>query len=408
MYWREDEQGVRRPCANAPRATIKDMENMVDMLDRGAKSATCHAVFDGGETLTVNVSDAYARNSIGLKTGIKRKTLFRKRLEIDIEHLARIEWAKAHRWDEKAMGTWTAAIGITGTANPMDEETLERLSPVFPKTSLRDLVRHYREQHYGSPTPSIYTLIDIALSKNHPLETGPERISKSGLAYEAQENEHGLMGVIRDKRTGQKWMWPLLEEQDANDEVGMAPLSGDSGAFVPYAGRETPAAMAEAIGLAEKELGHVPPLPWEGPVSRRAVYALDRYQARKLEALDRRDIRRALDEELRRGGLPDNFDYPCRVEDGWISCDWPGAASESEPIILKGRPVEGIASRKQVGRMVRTKDPKTGLRWWRWETDDGTAGDWLPSFQQALLDFTKNRPSPSSMPATASTPATER
>ena len=67
-----------------------------------------------------------------------------------------------------------------------------------------------------------------------------------------------------------------------------------------------------------------------------------------------------------------------------------------------------MKGKKKVGRMVRTKDPKTGLRWWRWETDDGTAGDWLPSFQQALLDFTKNRPSPSSMPATASTPATER
>ena len=31
------------------------------------------------------------------------------------------------------------------------------------------------------------------------------------------------MGIARDKRTGQTWMWPPEEENDANEEFGVAP-----------------------------------------------------------------------------------------------------------------------------------------------------------------------------------------
>ena len=73
------------------------------------------------------------------------------------------------------------------------------------------------------------------------------------------------MGIARDKRTGQTWMWPLEEEIDSNEEFGMAPDDlGD--AFVPYRDsdgrRKTVEDMVEETSEANRKLGYCP--TWVG------------------------------------------------------------------------------------------------------------------------------------------------
>ena len=224
------------------------------MLDKGAEPCVAHVVFPTGETLDVKVPLRYRLNSLGRKTVIiGGNLLFQKRLEIDIEHLARFQWGEAHKWDQGTMGIWWEAAGITDTSKPVDDETIERLHEAFPKTSLRGIVDRYRAQHYGHPTPSIYTLIDLALKANRPLTD--QRPSKSGIAIEFKDNEYGRMGIARDKRTGQTWMWPPEEENDANEEFGVAP-DDKADAFVSYrtvdGRRKTIKEMIEDIDDAEK------------------------------------------------------------------------------------------------------------------------------------------------------------
>lgn len=170
MYYIIDsETGNRHPCAVAPRATIRNLREVFSMLDKGAEPCVAHVVFPTGETLDVKVPLRYRLNSLGRKTVIiGGNLLFQKRLEIDIEHLARFQWGEAHKWDQGTMGIWWEAAGITDTSKPVDDETIERLHEAFPKTSLRGIVDRYRAQHYGHPTPSIYTLIDLALKANRP------------------------------------------------------------------------------------------------------------------------------------------------------------------------------------------------------------------------------------------------
>lgn len=231
------------------------------------------------------------------------------------------------------MGIWWEAAGITDTSKPVDDETIERLHEAFPKTSLRGIVDRYRAQHYGHPTPSIYTLIDLALKANRPLTD--QRPSKSGIAIEFKDNEYGRMGIARDKRTGQTWMWPPEEENDANEEFGVAP-DDKADAFVSYrtvdGRRKTIKEMIEDIDDAEKKLGYSP--TWSGPTTRRVEYGLDRYKAHRIEGLDRRDVRRALKEELERGGLPEDFHYPCHTDEGTVWCDWDCTQDRTE-IMLK-------------------------------------------------------------------------
>lgn len=255
MYYIIDsETGNRHPCAVAPRATIRNLREVFSMLDKGAEPCVAHVVFPTGETLDVKVPLRYRLNSLGRKTVIiGGNLLFQKRLEIDIEHLARFQWGEAHKWDQGTMGIWWEAAGITDTSKPVDDETIERLHEAFPKTSLRGIVDRYRAQHYGHPTPSIYTLIDLALKANRPLTD--QRPSKSGIAIEFKDNEYGRMGIARDKRTGQTWMWPPEEENDANEEFGVAP-DDKADAFVSYrtvdGRRKTIKEMIEDIDDAEK------------------------------------------------------------------------------------------------------------------------------------------------------------
>ena len=230
------------------------------MLDKGAEPCVAHVVFPTGETLDVKVPLRYRLNSLGRETVIiGGNLLFQKRLEIDIEHLARFQWGEAHKWDQGTMGIWWEAAGITDTSKPVDDETIERLHEAFPKTSLRGIVDRYRAQHYGHPTPSIYTLINLALKANRPLTD--QRPSKSGIAIEFKDNEYGRMGIARDKRTGQTWMWPPEEENDANEEFGVAP-DDKADAFVSYrtvdGRRKTIKEMIEDIDDAEKKLGYSP------------------------------------------------------------------------------------------------------------------------------------------------------
>lgn len=388
MYYIIDsETGNRHPCAVAPRATIRNLREVFSMLDKGVEPGVAHVVFPTGETLDVEVPLRYRLNSLGREAAIiGGNLLFQKRLEIDIEHLARFQWGEGHKWDQGTMGIWWEAAGITDTSKPVDDETIERLHEAFPKTSLRGIVDRYRAQHYGHPTPSIYTLIDLALKANRPLTD--QRPSKSGIAIEFKDNEYGRMGIARDKRTGQTWMWPLEEENDSNEEFGMAPDDlGD--AFVPYRDsdghKKSVEDMVEETSEANRKLGYCP--TWVGPTTRRLEYGLDRYKAHRLEKLDRRDIKRALDEELRRGGLPDTFRYPCHTDEGTVWCDWDCTQDRTE-IMLKTKPTKPGTPREtnQVGWLNRKTDDD-GLRWWWWEDMEGREGKRLPSYQQALLDF---------------------
>lgn len=251
-----------------------------------------------------------------------------KRLELDIEHLARYQWGRAHTWDEGTMGSWSEAIGITDMSAPVEEATVERLGPVFPNTSLHDIIARYRIQHH-EPNLSIYALVLLAMRKNHPLEE--TRPAKSGIAIEFQDNEYGWMGVARDKRTGQTWMWPLEEEADANEEFGMSP-DDKADALVSYRDpdgrKKTVGEMVDEIWDEDQKLGYHP--YWSGPTTRRLECRLDIYKAHRLEKLDRRDIKRALNEELERGGLPDTFHYPCHTDNGTVWCDWDSMEDRNE------------------------------------------------------------------------------
>lgn len=388
MYYIIDsETGNRHPCAVAPRATIRNLREIFSMLDKGAEPCVAHVVFPTGETLDVKVPLRYRLNSLGRETVIiGGNLLFQKRLEIDIEHLARFQWGEAHKWDQGTMGIWWEAAGITDTSKPVDDETIERLHEAFPKTSLRGIVDRYRAQHYGHPTPSIYTLIDLALKANRPLTD--QRPSKSGIAIEFKDNEYGRMGIARDKRTGQTWMWPPEEENDANEEFGVAP-DDKADAFVSYrtvdGRRKTIKEMIEDIDDAEKKLGYSP--TWSGPTTRRVEYGLDRYKAHRIEGLDRRDVRRALKEELERGGLPEDFHYPCHTDEGTVWCDWDCTQDRTE-IMLKTKPTEpGTPWKTRQTGWLNRKTDEDGLRWWWWEDMEGREGKRLPSYQQALLDF---------------------
>ncbi|WP_281775258.1 hypothetical protein [Bifidobacterium ruminantium] len=379
MYWIEDENGLH-PRANVPRVEITNLQEVFAMLDAGVDPCVAHAEFPNGERLDVEVPSNYALNSLGRKTTIVGGTiLFMKRLQFDIEHLARYQWGRIHTWNEDTMGSWSEAVGITDTTKPVDEAAVGKLGQVFPNTSLLDIITRYRIQHYD-PTLSVGTLIWLAMRKNHPLTDN--RPSKSGIAIEFQDNEFGWMGIARDKRTGQTWMWPLGEEINVNEEFGMAP-EDKADAFVAYRDsdghKRTVGEMVDEINKANQELGYLP--DWVGPTTRRLEYRLDSYKAHRLEKLDRRDIRRALHEELERGGLPDTFHYPCHTDKGTVWCDWVNEENRTE-IMLKTK-----ESEKQVAGWLNRVTGQDGLRWWWWETVDGAKGRRLPSYQQALLDF---------------------
>lgn len=384
MYWIEDGNGHRRPCANAPRAEITNLQEVFAMLDAGTKPCIAHAEYANGDTMDVQIPSNYARNSIGRKTRIRGNELFIKRLNVDISYLARYEWGRVHQWDEGRLGSWTDAIGVPWDDTPVDPDIVSRLQPVFPQSDITGWLDLYSIRRRWAPVPGTSTLIHALLheERNMPLE--PRRPAKSGIAFETRDTGYGEMGVARDKRTGQTWMWPMGEERDHNMEFGVAPETG--GAFVNYRdadGRKR--SIKEMVGEIDEEnncLGWNP--SWVGPTNRRLEYSMDPHGQNALIRLDRRDIKRALDEELRRGGLPESFDYPCRTVGGRIVwCRWDGLGGQEceHPIVTGDKP-----DARKVGTLTRRTD-KNGLRWWQWTDADGNQGKPLPSYEQAMLDF---------------------
>ena len=149
--------------------------------------------------------------------------------------------------------------------------------------------------------------------------------------------------------------------------------------------RKTIKEMIEDIDDAEKKLGYSP--TWSGPTTRRVEYGLDRYKAHRIEGLDRRDVRRALKEELERGGLPEDFHYPCHTDEGTGLVrlglhPGPHGDHAEDQATEPGTPWKT----RQTGWLNRKTD-EDGLRWWWWEDMEGREGKRLPSYQQALLDF---------------------
>lgn len=92
-----------------------------------------------------------------------------------------------------------------------------------------------------------------------------------------------------------------------------------------------------------------------------------------------------MDEELRRGGLPEQFDYPCHAPDGepvWCRWDVQGGPDYAEDAIMMGEKPDA----RKIGTLTRRTDGD-GLRWWQWTDTDGNQGKPLPSYEQAMLDF---------------------
>lgn len=327
MYWIEDGNGRRRPCANAPRARITNLQEVFGMLDAGTDPCIAHAEYADGDTMDVEVSSNYALNSLGRKTRIEGNELFAKRLRQDLEYLARCEWGHAHQWDASKLGSWTDTIGVPCDETPVDPSIVARLQPVFPESDISGWLNQYAIRRRWAPVPSAATLIRVLEERNRPLR--PYRPAKSGIAFETRATGYGEMGVARDKRTGQTWMWPMGEERERY-------IRG---------------------------------------------YLLNQDQS---DRMDRRDIKNALNEELRRGGLPESFDYPCHAADGRIVwCLWSVEYSpvDERPIMMGERP-----GAERVGTLTCRRE-EHGLRWWQWTDTDGVRGERFPSFEQAMLDF---------------------
>lgn len=328
MYWIKDKNGRRQPRANAPRAEITNLQEVFAMLDAGTDPCIAHAEYANGDMLDVEIPSNYARNSIGRKTRIRGNELFIKRLNVDLAYLARYEWGRTHQWDESELGSWTDAIGAPFDETLADRDIAARLQPVFPESDIAGWLDLYSIRRGWAPVPSTADLIRALLHERENAPLRQRRPAKSGIAYETLDSEYGGMGVARDKRTGQTWMWPMNEERN--------------------------------------------------------FYVWCRNQDVSLR-LDRHDIKRAMDEELRRGGLPESFDYPCHAPDGMIVwCHWDGLGdpdNEEHPIMMGEKP-----DAKKVGTLARRTD-KDGLRWWRWTDSNGVQGERFPSYEQTMLDF---------------------
>lgn len=330
MYWIEDGSGRRQPRANAPQVRITNLQEVFGMLDAGTDPCVAHAEYANGDTMDVEIPSNYARNSIGRKTRIRGNELFIKRLNVDLSYLARYEWGRTHRWDENELGSWTDAIGVPFDETLADRDIATRLQPVFPKSDIAGWLDLYSIRRGWAPVPSTSELIRALLHERENAPLRQHRPANSGIAYETFDSGYGEMGVARDKRTGQTWMWPMDEERDRYIR----------GWFL---GRD------------------------------------------QNDRMDRHEIRMAMDEELRRGGLPEQFDYPCHAPDGepvWCRWDVQGGPDYAEDAIMMGEKPDA----RKIGTLTRRTDGD-GLRWWQWTDTDGNQGKPLPSYEQAMLDF---------------------
>lgn len=382
MYILKNNDGSPRPCAIVPPASIANLVEVFERLDAGEPCRGIAMV--GDDEAEFDIPEEYALNSLGRKARIGGNELFAKRLRQDLAYLARYEWGRAHTWNEDELGAWNDAVGVPRDETPVDPVIEARLRPVFPESDIAGILARYATRRRWAPVPDAGALIRILLNEKRNMPMRRRRPAKSGIALEVRDTGYGEMGVARDKRTGQTWMWPMDEERDRNMEFGVAPETG--GTFVGYrngdGNRRSLAEMLEVIDGENARLGWTP--TWVGTTNRRSEYLMDPHGQEKLRRLDRRDIRRALDEELKRGGLPEGFDYPCHAPDGRIVwCDWNDDSSYvgAAPIMVGERPSAGEA-----GTLSRSNDGD-GLRWWRWTDTNGSTGGPFPSFEQAMLDF---------------------
>lgn len=343
MYAFRNDDGTRRPCAIIPQTSVENLDEVIERLDAG-EPRKGRARLDG-ETFEFDIPDTYALNSIGRKTRIEGNELFAKRLNVDLAYLARYEWGRAHQWDENELGSWTDAIGVPFDETPIDRDIVARLQPVFPKSDIAGWLSRYAIRRRWAPVPGASTLIRALLHERENAPLSQRRPANSGIAYETLDSGYGEMGVARDKRTGQTWMWPMREERDRYDVLYLL---------------------------------------------------LNRSEA---DRIDRRMIGNAMGEELRRGGLPESFDYPCRTHEGeivwcrwnpkldqclqakWKGSNWGTGEADTAPIMMGGK-----RNARKVGTLARRMDAD-GVRWWQWTDMDDNRGESLPSFEQAMLDF---------------------
>ena len=94
-----------------------------------------------------------------------------------------------------------------------------------------------------------------------------------------------------------------------------------------------------------------------------------------------------LRDEAKQGGLPDSADYPFRGCKGTYAIQAPMVEVQRRTILLDGEPVGEIVCEPY------DNDPLmphiTRPVEWCWETDGGY-GEFLPSFQQAMIDFIRH------------------
>ena len=222
MYWIEDGNGRRQPRATAPQVRITNLQEVFGMLDAGTDPCVAHAEYANGDTMDVEIPSNYARNSIGRKTRIRGNELFIKRLNVDLSYLARYEWGRTHQWDENELGSWTDAIGVPFDETLADRDIATRLQPVFPKSDIAGWLDLYSIRRGWAPVPSTSELIRALLHERENAPLRQHRPANSGIAYETFDSGYGEMGVARDKRTGQTWMWPM----DETDTCGAGSLGG--------------------------------------------------------------------------------------------------------------------------------------------------------------------------------------
>ena len=296
MYILKNNDGSPRPCAIVPPASIANLDEAFERLDAGEPCRGIAMV--GDDEVEFDIPEEYALNSLGRKTRIGGNELFAKRLRQDLAYLARYEWGRAHTWNEDELGAWNDAVGVPRDETPVDPVIEARLRPVFPESDIAGILARYATRRRWAPTPDAGTLIRILLNEERNMPMRRRRPAKSGIALEVRDTEYGEMGVARDKRTGQTWMWPMDEERRFS--------------------------------------------PWS-------------HNADMSNRLDRRDIKSAFDEELQRGGLPESFDHPCRTSDGEIVwCRWDGLGDqdrEEYPIMAGGMP-----DARKVGTLARLRD----------------------------------------------------
>ena len=129
-------QRNRKPPPMRGRATSYHQELAGGLLHAGQGRGAVRRprLFPTGETLDVKVPLRYRLNSLGRETVIiGGNLLFQKRLEIDIEHLARFQWGEAHKWDQGTMESGGRRPESRTRRNPLTTRRSKDSTKRFPK-----------------------------------------------------------------------------------------------------------------------------------------------------------------------------------------------------------------------------------------------------------------------------------